>query len=184
MNSRDTLRDLTVFTLLAAIGVVGRWAQPEWNFTPLMAVTVVGGFYFRSMLTAILLPVVILTVSNILLAGYNSAAVLASVYVMMIVPVVLGRQVRGKQGWKLAGMGALCGIVPATMFYIVTNFVHWAATSMYEHTLSGLMSSYVAALPFYRTMLVGDLFYLSLLVGCLALAGEKRTVLAAQRAKK
>jgi hypothetical protein len=33
-------------------------------------------------------------------------------------------------------------------------------------------------------MLTGDLFYLGLLVGCLALAGERRTLLAAERVKK
>jgi hypothetical protein len=184
MKNRDCVRDLTVFALLAAIGVVGRWAQPDWNFTPLMAVTVLGGFYFRSLLPAVLLPVSMLTISNLALDSYNSVAVLISVYAMMIVPVLLGRMARGKSGWQLAGIGALCGIAPATAFFVVTNFVHWAATSMYDHTWAGLMNCYVAALPFYRTMLVGDVFYLGLLVGCLALAGEKSPLLATQRVKK
>ena len=91
MKNRDSLRDLTVFVLLTAIGVVGRWVQPDWNFTPLMAVTVLGGFYFRSVLAATLLPVGILTISNLALDAYDSFAVLASVYAMMIVPMLLGR---------------------------------------------------------------------------------------------
>jgi hypothetical protein len=103
---------------------------------------------------------------------------------MMIVPVLLGRSARGKSGWQLAGAGALCGVVPATAFFIVTNFVHWAATSMYDHTWGGLMNCYAAGLPFYRTMLAGDVFYLGMLVGCLALAGEKSPLLAAGRVKK
>jgi hypothetical protein len=184
MKNRDSLRDLTVFALLTAIGVVGRWAQPDWNFTPLMAVTVLGGFYFRSLVPAVLLPVSVLAISNLALDAYDSLAVQVSVYAMMIVPVLLGRNARGKAGWQLAGAGALCGIVPATTFFIVTNFVHWAATSMYEHTWAGLMNCFVAALPFYRTMLVGDVFYLGLLVGCLALAGEKDLLFATERAKK
>jgi hypothetical protein len=184
MKNRDCVRDLTVFALLTAIGVVGRWAQPDWNFTPLMAVTVLGGFYFRSALTAALLPVGILTISNLALDAYDSLAVQASVYAMMIVPVLLGCSARGKAGWQLAGASALCGILPATTFFIVTNFVHWAATSMYEHTWAGLLNCYVAALPFYRTMLVGDVFYLGLLVSCLALAGEKSPLLATERVKK
>jgi hypothetical protein len=177
-------RDLIVFALLTSIGVVGRWAQPDWNFTPLMAITVLGGYYFRSLLPAVLLPVSVLAISNLALDSYDSVPVLISVYAMMLVPLFLGRAARGKSGWQLAGVGALCGLVPATAFFIVTNFVHWAATSMYDHTWAGLMNCYVAALPFYRTMLVGDLFYLGLLVGCLALAGEKSPLLAADRLKK
>lgn len=184
MKNRDSIRELTVFALLTAIGVVGRWAQPDWNFTPLMAVTVLGGFYFRSLLPAVLLPVSVLAISNLALDSYESAAVQASVYAMMLVPLLLGRASRGKSGWRLAGMAALCGLVPATAFFIVTNFVHWAATSMYDHTWVGLMNCYTAALPFYRTMLAGDVFYLGLLVGCLILAGEKSALLAPERVKK
>lgn len=184
MKNHNSVRDLTVFALLAAIGVVGRWAQPDWNFTPLMAVAVLGGFYFRSLLPALLLPVSVLTISNLVLDSYNSLAVMISVYAMMIVPVLLGRSAHGKSGWQLAGVGALCGLVPATAFFIVTNFVHWAATSMYDHTWASLMNCYVAGLPFYRTMLVGDVFYLGLLVGCLTLAGEKSPLLATERVKK
>ena len=37
--NRDSLRELTVFALLLAIGVLGRWYELAWNFTPLAAVT-------------------------------------------------------------------------------------------------------------------------------------------------
>ena len=184
MKNRDCLRDLTVFALLVAIGVMGRWVQPDWNFTPLMAVTVLGGFYFRSLWVAALVPVGVLTISNFALDAYDSAAVAAAVYATTIVPVLLGRGARGQEGWRLAGIGALCGVVPATTFFIVTNFVHWAATSMYQHTWAGLLSCYAAGVPFYRTMLMGDVFYLGLLAGCLMLATEKTAVLAVERVKK
>jgi hypothetical protein len=184
MTNRDNLRDLSVFLLLTAIGVVGRWVQPDWHFTPLMAVTVLGGFYFRSLLAAVLLPVGILTISDLALNAHDSVAVHVSVYLMMIVPLVLGRWARGSEGWQLAGHGILCGVVPATAFFLVTNFAHWASTSMYEHTWAGLMNCYAAAVPFYRAMLSGDLFYLTLLVGCLALASAKSPELVRERVKK
>jgi hypothetical protein len=78
----------------------------------------------------------------------------------------------------------LCGIVPATAFFVVTNLVHWSATSMYEHTWAGLMNCYAAAVPFYRIMLAGDVFYLALLVGCLVLANTKTPELVRVRVKK
>ena len=184
MTKQDTLRDVSVFFLLLAIGVMGRWVQPDWNFTPLMAVTVLGGFYFRSLWTAVLLPVGILTISDLALDAHDNFAVQLSVTLMTIVPLALGRWARGNAGWRLVGHGALCGLVPATAFFVVTNFVHWAATSMYEHTWAGLLNCYAAAVPFYRTMLAGDIFYLTLLVGCLALANTKTPELVRERVKK
>lgn len=168
--NRQNSRELTVFALLLVIGVLGRWAQPEWNFTPLAAVTVIGGYYFRSLLPGLLLPVSILAVSDLLLARHDTWQVQLAVHAMMLVPFVLGRFARNAQGWNAALRWGMCGVAPATAFYIVTNFSVWAFTPLYEKTLSGLAACYVAALPFYRTMLAGDLTYLVLLGGCLMLA--------------
>jgi len=168
--NRDTLRELAVFALLLAIGVLGRWAQPTWNFTPVMAVTVLGGYYFRQNIAALLLPVGILAVSDVLLPTHDSWAVLISVHLMMIVPLMLGRMTRNTEGVKNAVCWAMCGVVPATAFFLVTNFAVWAFKSTYEQSLAGLMTCYGAGIPFYKAMLAGDLFYLTLLVSCLAIA--------------
>ena len=168
--NRQLSRELTVFGLLLAFGVLGRWAQPDWNFTPLAAITALGGYYFRSLLPAILLPIGTLAVSDLILPAHDSWPVQLSVHLMMIVPLVLGRQSQGAEGWQAAFRWGLCGIVPATAFYVVTNFAVWAFTSLYDKTLSGLAACYVAAIPFYRTMLAGDIFYIVLLGGCLAIA--------------
>ncbi|TWU30052.1 DUF6580 family putative transport protein [Bythopirellula polymerisocia] len=173
MNNRETLRELSVFGLLLAIGVAGRWAQPDWNFTPLAAVTVIGGYYFRSLLAAILLPVGILAVSDIILPAHESVAVQVSVHMMMLVPLFLGRMARHADGWQRVGLGVLGGVLPATAFFVVTNFVHWASTGMYEKSIAGLTACYIAALPFYRSMLAGDVFYLVVLVACLMIASAR-----------
>ncbi len=172
--NRDNLRELTVFALLLAIGVVGRWHAVAWNFTPLVAVTVLGGFYFRQLLPAVLLPIGILTVSNLILPAYSHWQIHVAVYAMMIVPLALGRAARGTEEgrWQWAKHFALCGFVPATLFFVVTNFAVWAFTPYYQKTLVGLANCYWVALPFYRQMLAGDLFFLTLLVGCLAFAQQ------------
>jgi len=166
----NNLRELTVFILLLAIGVVGRWYALAWNFTPLAAVTVLGGFYFRQMLPAVLLPISILTLSNLLLPAYSSWQVQMSVYAIVLVPLALGRAARGAQGWQRAKHFVLGSLVPATLFFVVTNFSVWVFTPYYPKTLAGLANCYWMALPFYRWMLAGDLFFLGVLVGCLMLA--------------
>lgn len=164
----QNVRDLLLFALLAAIGIVGRWAAPTWNFTPLAAVTVIGGFYFRNALAALLLPVTVLAISDLALPSHDSLPVMLSVHVMMLVPLLLGRMVCRKRGWRQIAMWGLCGVVPATAFYLVTNFAVWAFKSSYEPTLAGLSACYAAGLPFYRAMLAGDLFFLGMLLVCFA----------------
>jgi hypothetical protein len=112
----------------------------------------------------------VLVISDLALPSHDSLPVMLSVHVMMLVPLLLGRMVRRKQGWRQIAMWGLCGVVPATAFYLVTNFAVWAFKSSYEPTLAGLSACYVAGLPFYRAMLAGDLFFLGMLLACFAAA--------------
>jgi hypothetical protein len=168
---RFELRELLMFVLLVAVAIVGRWAQPTWNLTPLVAVAAMGGYYFRRFSLAILLPAVAITVSNTILPSYNDWAIFVAVVVMLVLPAALGRMARLKTAWQKAGVAVACGLLPATAFFLVTNLLVWGRTSLYEHSLAGLAICYSAGLPFYRTMLVGDICYVSLFAGYISLAG-------------
>lgn len=53
----------------------------------------------------------------------------------------------------------------AIIFFLLTNAAVWAFGTMYPHTLSGLMESYTMAIPFFRNSLLGDIFFIGILVG-------------------
>ncbi|MGD9636866.1 MAG: DUF6580 family putative transport protein [Pirellulales bacterium] len=171
-QQKSIARDLSVFLLLVAIGVAGRWGQPEWCFTPTAAAAIFAGFYFARLGVAAVVPIAILGISDLALEAHDSFGVMLFTYAVMTVPVLFGRWLRNSDGgvntaWRLV----LCGLVPATLFWIVSNFAVWAFQSDYEKSVSGLMECYWMAVPFYRWMLAGDVFYLVILVGCAALAG-------------
>jgi hypothetical protein len=184
--NRETRRELVVFVLLLAFGVLGRWAQPAWNFTPLAAIAALGGYYFRSWLPAVLLPWTMLIVSDTMLAPHDNLVAAASVFVITLLPVAMGRAARGAQSWGRVALWAMCGFVPATAFFLVTNFAVWASKSLYAPTLDGLGQCYAYALPFYRTMLAGDVCYVALAAACLGAAHmlDARTLGAEQVANK
>ncbi len=166
-NRQQNLQDVLVFALLVAIGVSGRWGQPQWNFTPTAAAAIFAGFYFSRVAIASLVPIAILVISDLLLPAHNSVAVMIVTYAAMTAPVWFGRMLRDENrgsgtAWKLA----LCGLVPATVFFIVSNFAVWAFQSDYEKSLAGLAECYWAAMPFYRWMLAGDIFYVAVFTGC------------------
>lgn len=166
-NRQQTVQDVLVFALLVAIGVTGRWGQPLWAFTPIAAATAFAGFYFSRVAVAAMVPIAILGISDLLLPAYNSVPVLIATYLVMTAPLWFGRLLRnenraGAAAWKLA----LCGLVPATVFFVVTNFFVWAFQSDYAASIYGLVECYARAVPFYRWMLAGDIFYVAVFAGC------------------
>jgi hypothetical protein len=167
------LHDVAVFSLLVAIGVAGRWGQPVWEFTPIAAATIFAGYHFSRSAVAVLVPLAILAIGDVfLLPAHDNVPVILATYGSMTFPVWLGRWLRRSE-LSFAGTWrwAICGLAPATVFWVITNFAVWAFQSDYEKTLAGLGQCYWAAVPFYRWMLTGDLFYLALLMSCWLLAG-------------
>src|ERR1700748_3403719 len=93
-DKQQNLQDLLVFFLLIAIGVAGRWGQPEWCFTPTAAAAIFAGWYFSPWPIAVLVPISILAISDLILPAYGSIAVAVATYLVMTFPVVLGRMQR------------------------------------------------------------------------------------------
>jgi hypothetical protein len=119
------------------------------------------------MAIAAMVPVAILVISDLLLPAYNSVPVMVATYAVMTMPVLLGRLMRGEDRLgAIAWKSVLCGLAPATAFFVVSNFAVWAFQSDYEKSLAGLAECYAAAVPFYRWMLAGDIFYIAVLGGC------------------
>lgn len=171
-NRNLTIRDSLVFLLLVAIGVAGRWAQPEWCFTPTAAAAIFAGAYFARLGIAALVPIAILGISDFALESHDNFAVMIATYAVMTVPVLFGRWLRDSEGRGNTVLRlAICGLVPATLFWLVSNFAVWAFQSDYEKSVAGLVQCYLRAVPFFRWMVAGDLFYLAILLGCAALAG-------------
>lgn len=159
-----------VFAGLVAFGVVGRWLQPDWNFAPTAAVAAFAAWWFASSLTAVLAPVAVMAISNLLLDDYQGAALGAVIYAAYLIPVGMGRLLRAKFTWPR--VAALCVVSPVS-FYLITNFAHWALLHQYPHTLAGLTECYARALPFLRGTAMGDVCYVALLFGGYAILAER-----------
>lgn len=55
--------------------------------------------------------------------------------------------------------------IASISFFVITNFGVWLTGDMYAPTVSGLINCFIAAIPFFRATLLGDLFYsLSILI--------------------
>jgi len=98
--------------------------------------------------------------------------VMLATYIAMVIPVFLGKLLAsGRTTLDIAWRWAACSFVPATLFFLITNLAVWAFEGNYTRDAAGLLQCYLAAIPFFRSMLTGDVFYLLLLFGCGILAG-------------
>lgn len=163
LNSR---RGLTwaVWCVLVVCGVLGRMWQPEYNLTPLAALTLFGSLIFAERWLVAVLPLTILTISNIWLPNYNSQIEMIVVYGCFLIPVAFHGWLRQKYTF---GKLALIGGLPSLAFFVVTNFVVWFIRRgvAFDDNMSGLVDCYTVAVPFYRWMLAGDVFYIVALFG-------------------
>jgi hypothetical protein len=85
------------------------------------------------------------------------------VYAGFAAGAAVGRYwLRGKRGM---GRIASASVMTSAVFFVLSNFGWWVAGGGYEHTLAGLATCYIAALPWFGASLLGDLCYSILLIG-------------------
>ncbi len=128
------------------------------NFAPVGALALFAGFFFRSYLIAAMVPVTVVTISNFQLGGYENVWVMMSVYACFILPTLLGRWYLKNRSGNLSAPRVLTfSFSGALLFFFVTNFTFYL--SYYPPTAAGFVDCYLAAIPFFRYTLVGDLFF-------------------------
>ena len=163
------------FTLLAGMALAAALARliphPP-NFTPVAALALFGGASFASKRAALLVPLAGLFLSDLMLGFYTITPI---VYASFAAIVCLGFWLRRRQNLRRLASASVAG---AWLFFALTNFGVWALGDLYPNTWAGLADCYVAAIPFFRNTLVGDLVYSALLFGGLALAEKRRPALA------
>ena len=89
-----------------------------------------------------------------LFLGFHSTMLFT--YISLIVAVSLGLLIKNLKSTSILFSGVLSSI----SFYIITNFGSWLTLPMYEKNFSGLMQSYVMAIPFFHNTLLSTLIYL------------------------
>jgi hypothetical protein len=146
-----------VFILSAALL---RLVPHPWNFVPVAAMAMFGGAYLNKK-WAVVLPLVAMIVSDFYI-GFDSAESRLAVYGCFVVSSLIGLYIRNHKNFATIVGGSILG---SLIFFLVTNFVWLHSTSLYPHSVEGLIASYTNALPFFKNTLLGDLFYTGVLFG-------------------
>ena len=165
-NSRPLAFGLTVLSAL------GRLAPHVPNVTPLggsclFAGSRISGFW------AYLLPLVVMLATDPFVGGFTAATPV--IYACFLINVWIGRSMlRTVTPIRVGGAAFLCSL----QFFLLTNFALWAAavarhSAFYAPGLSGLLSCYAVALPFWGRTLAGDLFFSAAIFGLYELLSRR-----------
>src|SRR5579864_2948067 len=135
-----------LFVVLAA-AVHMRWVALPFSFTPVVAALLYFGA--RMPRRQMWIPVAMLAASGLYLSrvtyGYPFTADLLIVWAWYAAIMLFGGAViKGFSPLRI-GAATLAGSVS---FFLVSNFSVWLVWHMYPKTIGGLMTCYVAGLPF------------------------------------
>jgi hypothetical protein len=143
------------------------------NFAPVGALSLFCGARLRGW-QAYFVPLALMAVTDPFMGGYSVATPL--IYASFMVNVWIGTRLRKSENPVWIGSAAVAGSV---QFFLLTNFAWLAGSSMYPHTLTGVINCYAAGLPFFGRTLASDLVYSGVLFGLHAVLS--RTVVRSER---
>jgi hypothetical protein len=151
-----------------------------WQLMPVGALALFAGARLRWP-WALAVPLLAMLTADLLLIrplaarGFSAfSATTPVLYACFAVYVLLGRVAR-QGGWPWS-LWPIC-LAGSVQFFVVTNILVWAGghDTSYPLTLAGLGECYVAAVPFFKNTLAGDLLYTGLFFGLHALAVHVRS---------
>ena len=127
-----------------------------WNFTPVLAMGIFSGFYFKNFILGSFIVICSMFIGDLYL-GFHSTMFFT--YISLIIAVALGLFVNKFKFTEVL----FTGLASSVCFFAITNFGAWLTLEMYEKNLTGLLQSYVLAIPFFHNTLISTLLYLVVL---------------------
>lgn len=181
INTRNTVLVLMIIAAGAFRLFAYKFPYVLSNFNPVGAIAIFGGAYFTDKWKAYLVPLLVLFVSDIFLnhlySGHWEIMDKSSimVYVFFVLMVFIGSLIKKANVLNVFAV-SLLGVV---LHWLLTDLPFWG--TLYPHTLAGYGQSLVAAIPFEKNMLYGDVVFCAILFGGFELAKSKYTFLRSNR---
>lgn len=172
-----------ILILLVAAGTrfIPLMGDAKWfNFTPVGAIALFGGTYFQNRWKAYLVPLLVLFVSDIFI-NYSYTGQwsffytgMAPIYISFALMVFIGSLIK-KVSVANVLLASLGGVL---VHWLVTDIPGFApGLELYSRDLSGYSQALVAAIPFEKNLLLGNLVFGALLYGGFELAKSRYGVL-------
>jgi hypothetical protein len=140
---------LGLVTLLA----LSRLIPHPPNFTPILGMAVFSGAIISKRFIAYLVPLAAMLLSDLYLGFHASMPI---IYFSLAVCVLIGTFIEARVSILNSFLSISLGVL---VFFLITNFMVWYGSGMYESNISGLMTCYFMGLPFVQNTFFSSLIY-------------------------
>jgi hypothetical protein len=129
------------------------------NFTPIIAVAIISGYFFKNFNLSALTLLVAMLISDLFIGFYENVIF---VYASLLLITFIFHKISYKINFKNLFIYGFAGSV---IFFVVSNFGVWALGSpgvydiAYEKSLSGLIQCYILAIPFFGNTFLSTLIF-------------------------
>jgi hypothetical protein len=139
------------------------------NLAPLGALALLAGAYLGRRYWAVIIPLAMLFVSDLILNNTSSRAffpdhdgmVLFASYMpytwLSIAAIVGVAFLLLKKVTPLRVLGS--AVIASVLFYLVSNFGVWMHGTLYTKDFAGLLECYIAAIPYFRSTLMSNVVF-------------------------
>ncbi len=184
MRSKIFTPRFIFISIVIAFAAFSRMVPHPFNFSPLGAIGVFGAAYFSKKWQAFIIPILAtwlsdLFINNVIYAQYYPSFTwfyegfywqYISYLVIVLISVFIMKTVNPSRV-------VLATLSSTAIFFLISNLGCWVGNPVYTQNFSGLMSCYMAGVPFLKGTLLGDLFYSSILFGAFYFAERKMPLL-------
>ena len=129
------------------------------NFTPIIAVAIISGYFFKNINLSLLILLAAMLISDLFIGFYENVIF---VYASLLLITFVFHKISNKINFKNL---FIYGFAGSLIFFAVSNFGVWALGSpgvydiAYEKSLSGLIECYILAIPFFGNTFLSTLIF-------------------------
>jgi len=130
------------------------------NFTPIIAVAIMSGYFFKNIKLSFVVLLISMLLVDVFVGFYNHMFfVYLSLFLITFVFFKISDKINFKNLFVFGFLGSL-------IFYLISNFGVWASGVLspitnlpYEKNLNGLINCYFLAIPFFKNTLFSTIIF-------------------------
>ena len=141
-------KNIIYFGLIIVVVSLLRFVPHPPNMTPVIAVSILAVTWFKRPVFQFGFPLLIMLLTDMVI-GFHS--LIPVVYLAIMCAGLTGFILKKRSSFStILGSGLLSSII----FFVITNFGVWVVSSLYPKTVLGLVSCYIAAIPFFHNTVI------------------------------
>ena len=129
------------------------------NFTPIIAVAIVSGYFFKNLNFSLIILLMAMLISDLFIGFYENVFF---VYASLLLITFIFHKISKKINFKNL---FIFGFAGSLIFFIISNFGVWILGSPgldnlpYDKNLNGLIECYILAIPFFGNTFISTVIF-------------------------